>query len=67
MVEARSPADGVIEAVRWTGSSFVMGVQWHPEFHASNKGDLLDSGPVVSNFLHECAQRRSAAGRPVRR
>ena len=24
-------SDGVIEAVRWTGSSFVMGVQWHPE------------------------------------
>jgi putative glutamine amidotransferase len=67
VVEARSPADGVIEAVRWTGSSFVMGVQWHPEFHASYKGDLLDSGPVVSNFLHECARRRSAAGRPVRR
>ncbi len=67
VVEARSPADGVIEAVRWTGSSFVMGVQWHPEFHASHKGDLLDSGPVVSNFLHECARRRSAAGRPVRR
>jgi gamma-glutamyl-gamma-aminobutyrate hydrolase PuuD len=67
VVEARSPADGVIEAVRWTGSSFVMGVQWHPEFHASHQGHLLDSGPVVSNFLHECARRRSAAGRPVRR
>jgi len=44
-----------------------MGVQWHPEFHASHKGDLLDSGPVVSNFLQECARRRSAAGRPTRR
>jgi len=67
VVEATSPADGIIEAVRWTGSSFVMGVQWHPEFHASHKGDLLDSGPVVSNFLQECARRRSAAGRPTRR
>ena len=61
VVEATSPADGIIEAVRWTGSSFVMGVQWHPEFHASHKGDLLDSGPVVSNFLHVCAMRRDAA------
>ena len=67
VVEAYSPADDVIEAVRWTGSSFVMGVQWHPEFHASHKGDLLDSGPVVSNFLDECTRRRSAAVVPTRR
>lgn len=66
VVEARSPADGVVEAVRWTGSSFVMGVQWHPEFHRMRPGDLLDSGPVVSHFLEQCAERRAGAGLPVR-
>jgi putative glutamine amidotransferase len=25
-------ADGLIEAVRWEGHCFVVGVQWHPEF-----------------------------------
>jgi putative glutamine amidotransferase len=67
VVEAWSPVDGVIEAVRWTGSSFVMGVQWHPEFHPSHKGHLLDSGPVVSNFLNECAERRNAGVAQIRR
>lgn len=67
VVEAVSPADGVIEAVRWTGSSFVMGVQWHPEFHRSQVGHLLDSGPVVSNFLNQCIERRSSVRAPVRR
>jgi putative glutamine amidotransferase len=30
-VSARSPADGVIEAVEMKDRSFVLGVQWHPE------------------------------------
>lgn len=67
VVEAVSPADGVIEAVRWTGSSFVMGVQWHPEFHRSQEGQLLDSGPVISNFLNHCVERRNASHAPARR
>jgi len=66
VVEAVSPSDGVIEAVRWTGSSFVMGVQWHPEFHSSQEGHLLDSGPVVSNFLSQCIARRSPVSAPTR-
>jgi putative glutamine amidotransferase len=67
VVEATSPADGVIEAVRWTGSSFVMGVQWHPEFHPSQEGHLLDSGPVISNFLNQCIERRGRASMHARR
>jgi len=64
-IEARSPADGVIEAVRWTGSSFVMGVQWHPEFHAQAGGSLLDSGPIIGEFLEQCrrGKRLAAFGR----
>jgi gamma-glutamyl-gamma-aminobutyrate hydrolase PuuD len=57
-IEARSPADGVIESVRWTGSSFVMGVQWHPEFHAQAGGSLLDSGPIIGEFLEHCRRRK---------
>jgi putative glutamine amidotransferase len=66
-VEARSPSDEVIEAVRWTGSSFVMGVQWHPEFHAMAGSDLLDSGPIVGEFLEHCRRRKrdAMAARPA--
>jgi len=66
-IEARSPADGVIESVRWTGSSFVMGVQWHPEFHALAGGSLLDSGPIIGEFLEHCRRRKrdSMAVRPA--
>ncbi len=39
-VEAVSPADGVIEAVRWGGSSHAVGLQWHPEFHESGESGL---------------------------
>jgi putative glutamine amidotransferase len=67
VVEAVSPSDGIIEAVRWTGSSFMMGVQWHPEFHPTSDGDLLDSGPIISNFLNECGERRSLAAALARR
>lgn len=59
-VEARSPADGVIEAIRWAGSSYVLGLQWHPEFHASGEGGLLDSSPVLQEFLDQAAQARKA-------
>jgi putative glutamine amidotransferase len=66
-IEARSPADGVIESVRWTGSSFVMGVQWHPEFHAQAGARLLDSGPIIGEFLEHCRRRKrdAMAARPA--
>lgn len=48
VVEATAE-DGVIEAIRWTGRGFVVGVQWHPEFH---HGDgLLDCSPLLEAFL----------------
>ncbi|HEU0199859.1 MAG TPA: gamma-glutamyl-gamma-aminobutyrate hydrolase family protein [Burkholderiaceae bacterium] len=64
VVEARSPSDGVIEAIRWTGSSYVMGVQWHPEFHPGSGSDLLDSGPIMQEFLAH-ARTRKRADQPV--
>jgi len=50
VVEARA-ADGVIEAVRWTGRGFVCGVQWHPEFHQPAGPDLIDCAPLLEAFL----------------
>jgi putative glutamine amidotransferase len=49
VVEARAE-DGVIEAVRGTGASYVCAVQWHPEFHGGRAG-FLDGGPLLDEFL----------------
>jgi putative glutamine amidotransferase len=52
VVEATSSEDGLIEAVRWNGGSFVYGVQWHPEFHDGAAGsELLDCTPLLEAFL----------------
>ncbi|TXI21929.1 MAG: gamma-glutamyl-gamma-aminobutyrate hydrolase family protein [Ottowia sp.] len=66
VLEARSPIDLVPEGIRHTGYPFVLGVQWHPEFHLNGNGaaaDILDSGPLMMAFLKAAARR---AGR-VRR
>lgn len=67
VLEARSPIDLVPEGIRHTGHPFVMGVQWHPEFHIPGAEhfdpDTLDSGPLMMAFLKAAARR---AGR-VRR
>jgi putative glutamine amidotransferase len=58
-VEARSPDDGVIEAVRLeSGKDWVFAVQWHPEFHDPRDRSLLDSGPILKDFLNETRARR---------
>ena len=37
VVEAVSPEDGIVEAVRVEGAhSFALGIQWHPEWHIAN-------------------------------
>jgi putative glutamine amidotransferase len=60
VVEARAVSDGVIEALRWTGASHVVGLQWHPEFHAPRGGDLLDGAPILLEFLGKARERRHA-------
>lgn len=50
VVEATAP-DGVIEAIRHTGRTFVYGVQWHPEFHTLDDPDQLDPTPMLDAFL----------------
>ena len=58
VVEAVSDPDEIIEAVRWEGDSFVLGVQWHPEFMDPRDPDLLDGKPMLDAFLLACADRK---------
>lgn len=51
--------DGVIESVRHPGLPFLVGVQWHPEFHDSRFPNLLPSDPLLKSFLKAAADRRS--------
>ena len=55
-VEAWSEPDRVIEAIRGTGPGYVLGVQWHPEFHPPGDASVLDSAPILDEFLR-AAQR----------
>jgi len=59
-VEAVSPVDGVVEAIRWSGSSYAVGLQWHPEFHQSGESGLLDGSPVLMEFLEQAGKARRA-------
>jgi putative glutamine amidotransferase len=59
VVEARSPVDGVIEAVRHTGPGYLTAIQWHPEFNDPNDKTLLDSSVLLDDFLTAVKQRRT--------
>ena len=50
VVEATAE-DEVVEAIRWTGRSFVCAVQWHPEFHKQPGIELLECMPLLEAFL----------------
>jgi putative glutamine amidotransferase len=58
VAEAMSEPDGIVEALRWEGHSFVVGVQWHPEFMDPADPTLIDSRPLLRAFLAACEQRR---------
>lgn len=57
VIEAVSEPDGVVEALRWNGPSFVVGVQWHPEFMDPNNAELLDGKPLLNAFISACRGR----------
>jgi putative glutamine amidotransferase len=59
VVEARAPGDNVIEAIRWTGGSYVLGLQWHPEFHRGEGHRMLDGAPILLEFLRAARERRA--------
>ena len=55
-VEATSPEDGLIEAICWTGRSYLAAVQWHPEFHDWKSEEMLSGDPILSSFLYAGSQ-----------
>ena len=62
VVEALGVPDGIVEAIRWRGPSYVFGMQWHPEFLALRTHDpsQLNGDPILNDFLGAVrAQRRA--------
>ena len=57
-VEAMSDPDGIVEAIRYQRADFVMGLQWHPEFHRAGGVDLLDCTPILDEFLRAARETR---------
>jgi putative glutamine amidotransferase len=57
-VEAVSAGDGLIEAVRYRRAPFVVGVQWHPEFHRAGGPEMLDCTPLLDTFLRSARETR---------
>jgi putative glutamine amidotransferase len=65
--EALSEPDGIVEAIRWDGPSFVVGVQWHPEFMSPSDPELFDGHPLLNEFLAACHERKlMGIARPAR-
>lgn len=66
VAEATSEPDNIVEAMRWEGPSFVVGVQWHPEFADPADPALIDSHPLLRAFLDACElRRRTGKASPV--
>lgn len=57
-IEAVSGDDNIVEAIRYRRAPFVMGVQWHPEFHRANTPELLDCTPLLDGFLRAARETR---------
>ncbi len=56
-VEARCAEDGLVEAIRSREDEFILGVQWHPEFHW-HRTDRLPPEPLLDALL-AAARRRT--------
>lgn len=57
-VEAVSGGDNITEAIRYRKAPFVMGLQWHPEFHRAGGPELLDCTPILDGFLRAARETR---------
>lgn len=58
VTEALSVPDKIVEAIRWQGPSYVMGVQWHPEFMDPNNPGLLHGDALLLAFLTAAERAR---------
>jgi len=63
MVEALSVPDDIVEALRLRGSGYVVGLQWHPEFHDPDDASLLDGTAILTEFLAAARQVCESGGR----
>ncbi|MEO8485817.1 MAG: type 1 glutamine amidotransferase [Betaproteobacteria bacterium] len=61
VVEAWSEPDRIVEAIRWNGASYVLGVQWHPEFHPDADRSFIDDRPLLDDFLRHASLHKTAA------
>ena len=61
VVEAWSEPDRGVEAIRWTGPSYLFGVQWHPEFHPEGDRSFIDDRPILDDFLRHARTHKTAA------
>jgi putative glutamine amidotransferase len=60
-VVARSPLDGVIEALEGTlPGHFVLAVQWHPERSVTDSKELADSAQAIFRAFIEAARAKHA-------
>lgn len=64
VVEAVSPVDGIIEAVRYAatgaaGKTYARGVQWHPEF-STLIANQMDPWPLIQDLLNAAHERKKA-------
>jgi putative glutamine amidotransferase len=50
-VEAVSTKDKIVEAVRLDDPTYVFAIQWHPEFHNPADSTLLNSSPLLNEYL----------------
>lgn len=57
-VEAVSGHDNIVEAIRYRKAPFVMGLQWHPEFHRAGGPELMDCTPILDSFLRAARETR---------
>jgi len=58
VIEAVSKNDNIVEAIRLRESKFVVGLQWHPEFHSASDSNLLDCTPILDSFLRAARETR---------
>ncbi len=50
--------DGVIECIRSENGGFLVGVQWHPEFHDERFPNLLPTLPLLNAFIEAAKEKR---------
>lgn len=54
--------DGVVECIRAQAHPFVVGVQWHPEFHDERFPHLLPTEPLLDAFIAAARAKRMGCG-----